>query len=211
MNRIYVSSHLFASLAALGVGDVGTSAIAGETCGGQAVGIFVRLRQREGHLHENQLCERRSRSCFDRFANEIFDGRGHATFQRQFIALDQREQSGGGQVWMGTRLRGVFGIRINRGRSRALHLQSGRTSPEQKFPGRIETICGTIRLGMARGLKPLKRFQHSPNPSGTSLKRGVNENGEQQRSFSLRRASARCKKRMKNGNCFNSFNTEFLK
>ncbi|HZL13388.1 MAG TPA: transposase [Verrucomicrobiae bacterium] len=109
MNQAYVSSRLLAGLAALGVGDVGTSSIVGQARSAQIVGIFVRLRQREGHLHENQLCERRSRSRVDRFANEIFGGRSDATFQRQFIALDQRKQSGAGKFGWG-RGYGVFSV-----------------------------------------------------------------------------------------------------
>jgi hypothetical protein len=173
MNQTYVSSRLLANLAALGVGNVGTSSVADKTRSGQTVGIFVGLRQREGHLHKNQLCECRSRSRIDRFADEIFDRRSDATFQRQFVALGQREPSGCWQIWLGTRLRSVLGFRVGGCRSGALHRESGRAPSEKKFCGRIETFCGTIRLGMARGLKPLKRFQYSSCASCTSLKRGV--------------------------------------
>jgi hypothetical protein len=177
MNQAHVSSRLLSGLAALGVGDVGASSVADEVRSGQTVGVFVGLCQREGHLHENQLCERRPRSRVDRFADEIFDRRNHAAFQRQFVALGEREQSGCGQVWLGTRLRSVFRFRVGSCGSRALHRESGRASSKKRFRGRIETFCGTIRLGMARGLKPLKRFQYFSSPSYTSLKRGVNESG----------------------------------
>src|ERR1700733_4633229 len=93
MNEIYVSSCLFESLASLGVGNLGTPSAAKRACGGKAFRVSLRLRKREANSHEDQLCERRPRSRFNRAANE-FGHSGHdAIAKGQFFALDKRTKS----------------------------------------------------------------------------------------------------------------------
>ena len=50
MTQAYVPSRLFASLAAPGVGDAGTSSVAGQSGCGQALRVSSRLREAEGHF-----------------------------------------------------------------------------------------------------------------------------------------------------------------
>jgi hypothetical protein len=109
MSQTYVPPFLFAGLAALGVGNTGASSVAGQACGDEAFRVFDGLCEAEEHLHEDQFCERRPRSRVDRFANESFHRGSHAIVQGRLIALDQREQSGHEQVWLG-RGYGVFSV-----------------------------------------------------------------------------------------------------
>ena len=175
MSQAYVPSCLLASLAALGVGHVGASSHFGQAGCIKALRVSARLRQREGHIHEDQFCERRPCSRVDRLANEPVHRSAYAAFQGQFVTLGQRAEFGRGQIRLGPWLRRVLRFGIGCCGSGELHRETGRTSPEKGFYRGIETVCRALRTGMARGLKPLKRFQYSSRLSCTSLKRGVNE------------------------------------
>jgi len=176
MNEAYVSSCLFTRLAARSVGNIRTASIAYPTCGRQAVRLSLRLCESEGHSHEDQLCERRPCSRIGRFADRFEHPGYDATAQGQFVALGERAESDGRQIWLGTRLWRIFGFRVRNTRSMHLYLGTGRTPSKKRFYGRIETICETAQLAMATGLKPLKRFQSVATLACTPLKRGVIEN-----------------------------------
>jgi len=174
MSQIYVSPFLFACLAASGVGNAGTLSIAGQVCGGKAFRVFGRLCEAEKHLHEDQFCKRRPRSRVNRFANKSFHRGSHAVVQGRLITLDQREKSGRGQVWLGTRLRRILCFGVRRRGSLRLHFESGGTPSETGFCRGIKIVRRTIRAGVAQRLKPLKRFPFT-QPICTPLRRGVNE------------------------------------
>lgn len=161
MNQLYVASRILKGLAAHRVDDARTPSVTGQISGGQAFGVSSRLREAKRHLYENQFCECRPRSRFGRFADEFEHRRIDAIAKRQFLALGERKRFSFRQIWLGTRLWSFFSFRIGRSGSMRLHCGTGRASSEKKFYERIEIICGTIRLGMAEGLKPLKRFQNS--------------------------------------------------
>lgn len=176
MNQTYVASLLLSRLATHRVGHTGTTSTAGQAVSSKGFDASARLRQREEHLHEDQLRESRSRSRVDRFADKSLH-RGHdAVAQGQFVALDQRTEPRRGQVRLGTRVWSVLGFGVRRCRSVRLHRQSGRTSSEARLCRRIETVRRTLWAGVAKGqgMKLLKQF-HSPRAANTPLKRGVNE------------------------------------
>ena len=178
MNQAYVSPLILSRVAASSVGHVGTPSLAGQARRRKTLGLASRLRQAEGDLHEDQLCESRSRSRVDRFADKPLHRRYDAVVQGQFIALDQRTESGRRQVWLGARIRRVLGFGVGRSGSLCLHRKTGRTSLQAGLRGGTEVVRRALRTGMAKGqgMKLLKQF-HLLRPVHTPLKRGVNERG----------------------------------
>ena len=176
MKYVYVPPFLFSRLAAFGVGDIGTSSAFDQARSGEALSAPARLRQRERHLHENQLRELRPRSCVGGFANKFDDRRHDATLQRRFISLGERAESGHGQVRLGTRVWSILSFGIWGFRGMRLHRESGSTSPKARFCRGTEIVCRALWAGVAKGqgMKPLKRFQFRSR-AYTPLKRGVND------------------------------------
>jgi hypothetical protein len=176
MNQAYVRPLILASLVAPGVGDVGASSVAGQARSGEALGASARLRQRQGHLHEDQLREPGSRSRVDRSTDESGYRRHDATLQRQFVALGERAESRHWQVRLGTRVGCFLGFGVRHCGSLRLHRESGRTSSEEGFCRGTEAVRRALRAGVAegQGMKLLKQL-HSATAPCTWLKPGVNE------------------------------------
>lgn len=171
----YVRIFLFPGLAAPCLGHIGTTSVVDEGVCPEAFIVSPRLRSTKKHLHENQLREPRSCSCFDRLAYPSLHRGDYAITERWIFTLGQRTEFGAWKIRLGSRIWSFFGIRVRCFASSKLYCQTTGTPSKEKFHRRTEVICRTARIGMAERLKPLKRFQFTLR-ADTGLKPGVNEN-----------------------------------
>jgi hypothetical protein len=98
------------------------------------------VRRKRGHLHEDQFCKCRSCACVDRSSNSAHNRKGGATAKRKFLALDQFQQLGHGQIRLEQRLWRILGIGIKFGSSSAIHRKPRGTSSRAHVRGGVTRV-----------------------------------------------------------------------